>query len=72
VRDVLSLRAGDVVRLYNVKAGDPLTITIGGKGKFLCRPGVVGKKMAVQITKKMADFEENDFEELISEGEELL
>jgi flagellar motor switch protein FliM len=72
VRDVLSLHAGDVVRLYNVKAGDPLTITIGGKGKFLCRPGVVGKKMAVQITKKMADIDGDDFEELVSEGEELL
>ncbi|MDR2792500.1 MAG: flagellar motor switch protein FliM [Treponema sp.] len=72
VRDVLSLHAGDVVRLYNVKVGDPLAVTIGGRQKFLCHPGVVGKKMAVQITKKMADFEYNDFEELVSEGEELL
>jgi flagellar motor switch protein FliM len=72
VRDVLSLQAGDVVCLYNVKADDPLTITIGGKGKFLCRPGVVGKKMAVQITKKMANIDGDDFEELVSEGEELL
>ncbi|MDR0663777.1 MAG: flagellar motor switch protein FliM [Spirochaetaceae bacterium] len=72
VRDVLSLQAGDVVRLYNVKVGDPLTITIGGKGKFLCRPGIVGRKMAVQITKKMADIDGDDFEEFIPEGEDLL
>jgi flagellar motor switch protein FliM len=72
VRDVLSLRAGDVVRLYNVKVSDPFAITIGGRQKFLCRPGVVGRKAAVQITRKIADIEQDDFEELISEGEELL
>jgi flagellar motor switch protein FliM len=72
VRDVLSLRAGDVVRLYNVKVSDPFAIIIGGRQKFLCRPGVIGRKVAVQITKKLADIEQDDFEELISEGEELL
>jgi flagellar motor switch protein FliM len=72
VRDVLSLRAGDIVLLYNVKVNDPFGINIGGKQKFLCRPGVVGKKKAVQITKKIADLEEDDFEEFITEGEELL
>ncbi|MDR3356188.1 MAG: flagellar motor switch protein FliM [Spirochaetaceae bacterium] len=72
VRDVLSLQAGDVVRLYNVKVGDPLAVTIGGRQKFLCYPGVVGKKMAVQISKKTSNIEHDDFEELVSEGEELL
>jgi flagellar motor switch protein FliM len=72
IRDVLSLQVGDVVRLYNVKFGDNFGINIGGKQKFLCRPGVVGKKIAVQITKKTGDIEQDDFEELVSEGEELL
>ncbi|GMO55901.1 MAG: flagellar motor switch protein FliM [Termitinemataceae bacterium] len=72
VRDVLSLQAGDTIRLSNVKVGDPFAVNIGNKQKFLCRPGVVGKKMAVQITKKLSDVEESDFEEFISEGEELL
>ncbi|GMO36478.1 MAG: flagellar motor switch protein FliM [Termitinemataceae bacterium] len=72
VRDVLALQAGDVIRLYNVRVGDPFSINIGSKQKFLCRPGVVGKKMAVQITKKTSDVEEEEFEEFISEGEELL
>ncbi|MDR2842436.1 MAG: flagellar motor switch protein FliM [Spirochaetaceae bacterium] len=72
VRDVLALRAGDVVRLENVRVGDPFSINIGSKQKFLCKPGVVGKKMAVQITKKLSDMEEDQFEEFISEGEELL
>ncbi|MDR0383561.1 MAG: flagellar motor switch protein FliM [Spirochaetaceae bacterium] len=72
IRDVLSLRVGDVIRLYNVKVGDSFGVNIGGKQKFLCRPGMVGKKMAVQITKRTGDIEKDDFEELVSEGEELL
>jgi flagellar motor switch protein FliM len=72
VRDVLSLRMGDVVRLYNVRVGDPFSLNIGSKKKFLCRPGVIGKKMAVQILKKTAELEQEEFEELVSEGEEIL
>ncbi|MDR2702300.1 MAG: flagellar motor switch protein FliM [Spirochaetaceae bacterium] len=72
VRDVLSLRTGDVVRLYNVQIGEPFALNVGNKTKFLCRPGVIGKKMAVQVVKKIADFEHEGFEELESEGEGLL
>jgi len=70
VRDVLSLRVGDVIRLYNVRVGDPMTLNVGNKRKFLCRPGVIGKKMAVQIVKKLAELEQEEFEELASEGDE--
>jgi len=72
VRDVLSLRVGDVIRLYNVRVGDPMTLNVGNKKKFLCRPGVIGKKMAVQIVKKLAELEQEEFEELASEGDENL
>jgi flagellar motor switch protein FliM len=54
VRDVLSLRAGDVLRLNSVRTGDHLPVSVGGELKFLCRPGVSGGKMAVQITKTIA------------------
>jgi flagellar motor switch protein FliM len=70
VRDVLSLQVGDVVRLYNVQVGDPYSLNVGNKKKFLCRPGVMGKKMAVQVIKKLAELEQNEFEEL-AEGEEI-
>jgi len=70
IRDVLSLRTGDVVRLDTIKVGDPLTLSVGNKKKFFCQPGVVGKKMAVQITGKIADTEEDEFEELSVEGED--
>lgn len=70
IRDVLSLRVGDVVRLSNIKVGEPLSLNIGNRKKFYCQPGVVGKKMAVQITGKMEDSEADDFEELSVEGDE--
>ncbi|MCQ2591483.1 MAG: flagellar motor switch protein FliM [Treponema sp.] len=70
IRDVLSLRVGDVVRLSNIKVGDPITLNVGNKKKFYCQPGVVGKKMAVQITGKIEEAESEDFEELSVEGDE--
>jgi flagellar motor switch protein FliM len=71
VRDVLSLGIGDIVRLYNVRVGDAFSLNIGNKKKFLCRPGVIGKKAVVQIVKKTAELEQEEFEELMS-GEEAI
>lgn len=70
IRDVLNLRVGDVIRLSHVHVGDPFSISIGNQKKFLCQAGVVGKKVAVQILKKIADIEAEDFEELSVEGED--
>ncbi|HKL86975.1 MAG TPA: flagellar motor switch protein FliM [Treponemataceae bacterium] len=70
VRDVLNLRVGDVVRLSNVRVGDPFTLSIGNKKKFLCQAGVIGKKVAVQVLKKIVDNDGEDFEELSVEGDE--
>ena len=72
IRDVLNLRVGDVVRLSNIKVGDPLLLSVGDKKKFYCQPGVVGKKMAVQITGKFEEDDADDFEELSVEGDETL
>jgi flagellar motor switch protein FliM len=70
IRDVLALRVGDVVRLSNVRVGDPLSLSVGNKKKFLCQPGVVGKKMAVQVIGKLEQNETEDMEELSVEGDE--
>ena len=72
IRDVLSLRIGDVVKLSNTKVGDQLTLNIGDKKKYFCQPGVVGKKMAVQVTGKLADEGAEEFEELSVEGDETV
>jgi flagellar motor switch protein FliM len=72
IKDVLSLSVGDVVRLYNVRVGDTFSLNIGNKKKYLCRPGIVGKKVAVQIVKKTEELEKEEFEELTAEGEETI
>ncbi len=70
IRDVLALRIGDVVNLSTVRVGDPLTLSVGNKKKFLCQPGVVGKKMAVQVIGKIDESDSEEFEELSVEGDE--
>ena len=71
VREVLSLQAGDVIRMNNTRIGDPYSLNIGNKPKFLCRPGVVGRKLAVQITEKLADIGQEEFDELANGVAEL-
>ena len=70
IRDVLALQVNDIVRLSNVKITDPLTLSVGSKKKFYCQPGVIGKKMAVQITGKIAQAEEDELDQLDAEGDE--
>ncbi len=72
IRDVLALQKGDIVRLSNIRIGDPITLSVGNKQKFFCQPGVVGKKMAVQITGKIEENDTEEFEELSVEGDETL
>ena len=72
IRDVLALQVGDIVRLSNIRVGDPLTLSVGNKPKFYCQPGVVGKKMAVQITGKIVEDTGEEFEELSVEGDESI
>ncbi|TFG64887.1 MAG: flagellar motor switch protein FliM [Spirochaetales bacterium] len=70
VRDVLGLAAGDIIRLTNARITDPMILKVGNKPKFFCRPGVVGNKMAIQISGKLEDIGKEEFEELAVEGEE--
>lgn len=69
VSDVLSLGVGDIIRLPGVQVGDPFTLSIGNRKKFYCQPGVVGKRVAVQLLSKTEDITEEDFENLSEEGE---
>jgi flagellar motor switch protein FliM len=72
VRDVLSLRAGDVIRFPDVRTTDPMTVKIGNRKKFRCRPGITRNKLAVQITEKLEEISREEFEELVAEeGEEV-
>lgn len=70
MKDVMTLQPGNVIRLSATRVGDPMVLKLGNRPKFDCRPGVVGKKLAVQVTRKIEDIEEDEFEELATEGDE--
>ncbi|MDR1786414.1 MAG: flagellar motor switch protein FliM [Spirochaetaceae bacterium] len=71
IRDVLALKSGDIVKLANVKVGDPLILRVGNRKKFLCQPGIVGKKMAVQVIGRLKnEGDAEEVEELAVEGDE--
>lgn len=70
MRDVVNLRPGHIIRLPRVNLGDNMILKVGNRPKFNCQPGVVGNRVAVQITSKIDSQEENEFEELAPEGEE--
>jgi flagellar motor switch protein FliM len=50
VRDVLKLQKGDVIKLEKTKISADMELKIGNRKKFFVRPGVVGNRVAVQIT----------------------
>jgi flagellar motor switch protein FliM len=50
VKEVLRLQKGDIVKLDKTKISSEMELKIGNKKKFFVRPGVVGNRLAVQIT----------------------
>jgi flagellar motor switch protein FliM len=44
-----------------------MVLKIGNRRKFLCKPGQIGNKLAVQIIKQLEDIEQEEFEELAAE-----
>jgi len=54
VHDLVTLKAGDVIRL-NKKIDELLEINIGGNKKFLGRPGIKGKKKAIRVIRNVTD-----------------
>ena len=68
VRDVLNLQKGDIIKLETVKVDDDMVLKIGNRKKFYARPGVVGTHMAVQITGRIG--EEQDEGDVFKEIEE--
>ena len=54
VYELLNLTTGDVLPLGS-KYDEELAFVVGKREKFKCRPGLSGKRMAVQITRKCAN-----------------
>lgn len=57
LREMLDLRQGDVLQLER-KTTEDMQIIIGSHKKFLCTPGIMGSKLAVQITSVVQEGEE--------------
>ena len=59
VHEFLGLNIGDVLQL-DTQVGEELSVVVGRKQKFWCRPGTSGKKVAVQISRMSTEGDEND------------
>lgn len=57
LQELLDLRKGDVLHL-DTKITEDMQIIIGSHKKFLCKPGTMGSKLAVQITSVVREGEE--------------
>jgi flagellar motor switch protein FliM len=57
MRDYLSLKVGDVLKL-DQRTDDPLKIWVDGKIKFWGEPGVSKKKRAIRIARRINNLEE--------------
>lgn len=70
VKDVIDLQVGDTIKLYNSKISEDILLKVGNKAKFFCRPGVIGKRMAVQIKKQIEEVKEDIFDEVAEGGDD--
>jgi flagellar motor switch protein FliM len=59
VHELLDLGVGDVLQL-ETKAENDLSIIIGNKEKFKCKPGLISNKNAVQITQVISQGDDNN------------
>ncbi|BBB93176.1 MAG TPA: flagellar motor switch protein FliM [Methylomusa anaerophila] len=59
VQELLNLAVGDVLQL-NSRTNDDLSVIIGTREKFKCKPGVSGNRTAVQITQIISQGDDND------------
>lgn len=66
VREVLKLRVGDYIRLPQTNVDKEVALQVGGRNKFLCRPGRIGTRLALQVVKQVHKFDENEIESLIA------
>jgi flagellar motor switch protein FliM len=65
IQDLVNLRPGDVIPLLR-RSSDELEVVVSGKTKFFARPGIVGRRLALKVT-RVAPREDAD-EEVESES----
>jgi len=69
LRDVMNLQEGDVLRL-ETPVKDDVVVYVGTRPKFLARPGLVGKRRAVQLTEPIVKADEPQYMTEVEKTEE--
>lgn len=54
--DILALGAGDVVKLGQTHIKSDMTVKVGDRQKFKCRPGKIGSRLCIQIGDTIDDI----------------
>lgn len=70
MKDMINLDKGDIIKLPNALVRDRLTLRVGNVKKFYCRPGVMGKNLAVQIDQIIGELSRDAFDELAGVDDE--
>jgi flagellar motor switch protein FliM len=55
VQEVLGLCVGDVIKLPDTKMSSDMTVRIGGRKKYKCRPGLIGNRIAIQVGEEIEE-----------------
>lgn len=55
VQEVLDLSVGDVIKLPDTKMSSDMTVRIGGRKKYKCRPGLIGSRIAIQVGEEIEE-----------------
>lgn len=66
INELLKLKGNDIIKLNSSPRRD-IWLRVGKKKKFRCRPGLVGKKVSVQITELIEEIDEEDEREFLSD-----
>ncbi len=69
MQEILDLKVGDVIKLPDTKVNSDMTLRVGGRKKYKCRPGLIGSRIAVQIGENIIDIPEEMLITRRSEGE---
>lgn len=59
VRELMELSIGDVIKLKE-QIKDEACVVVNNRAKYQCRPGLVGRKMSVQITNPVEELYSDD------------
>ncbi|MCK4606012.1 MAG: flagellar motor switch protein FliM [candidate division Zixibacteria bacterium] len=67
MRDFLSLKVGDIVPSQH-QINEPVVVSVSRAKKFLARPGISGKKRAIQILESLAENSQKSPQESLQES----